>query len=94
MIRDILKPLMPDLRDVEEVDTQHDIARGGLGFRVVTYTAKIKDQPVTIVVEWGKPQDNDTAPTVLLIRCVDKGVTKHDALIAQLSQTMRRTMKP
>ncbi|MBX7223390.1 MAG: hypothetical protein K1Y36_25985 [Blastocatellia bacterium] len=86
---ELLAGLLPGLRALEEGDTQHDIAKGGLGLRMVTYTAQLNGKPVTITVEFAKDTSQDAELTVLLIRCVDDGVKKHDATIAKISQSLR-----
>jgi hypothetical protein len=85
----MLGEFLPNVREVEEVDTLHDVFKGGLGLRVVTYTAKWRNQPVNVVAEFAKPPGDDDAPTVLFLRAVQKGVTQHDQTIKKISASLR-----
>ena len=90
-IFDILEPLFPGLEALEEVNTEHDIFKGGLGLRLVTYTAAYKGDPVRISVEFAKDTSDDAAPTVLLIRCVKEGDQKFESVISEVSQSLTKT---
>lgn len=88
----VIRPLLPDLHDLKEVDTQHDVFRGGLGLRIVTYTANMGGKRMNIIVEFAKPPTEDAAPTVILIHVVEAGVTKHDKTIEKISQSLRHVV--
>lgn len=74
--------------ELKEGPAEHDISRGGLGLRVVTYTAKEDGVPVNITVQFAKPPGDDSKVTLLVIVGSDEGGQKFAQTIIEVSESL------
>ncbi len=74
--------------DLQEGPAEHDIERGGLGLRVVTYTAKEDGAPVNITVQFAKPPGDDSKVTLLVIVGTDEGGQKFAPTIIEVIDSL------
>ncbi|MBL9131252.1 MAG: hypothetical protein JNG86_08640, partial [Verrucomicrobiaceae bacterium] len=85
----ILAPHFPGLADLNEVNTEHDVVRDGVGMRVVTYTATFQGKPVDIVVDFARENNVDGPRLVLIIRCSEQGDGKNQGAARKVAESLR-----
>jgi pathogenesis-related protein 1 len=68
-----IAPHLPGLTDLEEVSTEHDVFRSGVGMRVVTWTGKLEGKPVDVITDFARENNQDGNGLVLIIRCIAQG---------------------
>ena len=84
-----LAPHFPGLADLNEVSTEHDVVRDGVGLRVVTYTATFQGKPVDIVVDFARENNVDGPRLVLIIRCSEQGDGKNQGAARKAAESLR-----
>lgn len=84
-----LAPHFPGLADLNEVSTEHDVIRDGVGLRVVTYTATFQGKPVDIVVDFARENNVDGDRLVLIIRCSEQGDGKNRGAARKAAESLR-----
>jgi pathogenesis-related protein 1 len=84
-----LAPHFPGLADLNEVNTEHDVFRDGVGLRVVTYTATFQGKPVDIVVDFARENNVDGDRLVLIMRCSEQGDGKNQGAARKVAESLR-----
>lgn len=84
-----LAPFLPGLTNLEEVSTEHDVFRSGVGMRVVTYTAKKNGKPVDVIVDFARENNVDGEGVVLIIRCINQGFAAEAAAALAVVDSLR-----
>lgn len=83
-----LAPHLPGLAGLNEVSTEHDVFRDGVGLRVVTYTGNFNGAPVNIVVDFARENNVDGKGLVLIIRCAEQG-SPREAEAKRVAESLR-----
>lgn len=85
----VLAPHYPGLVNLKEVKTEHDVDRGGVGMREVTYSANFDGQEVDLVVDFARENNVDGKGLVLITRCTRKGDKANQAKADQVAKSLR-----
>jgi len=85
----VLAPHYPGLVNLKEVKTEHDVERGGVGMREVTYSANFDGQEVDLVVDFARENNVDGKGLVLITTCTRKGDKDNRAKAEQVAKSLR-----